>query len=115
VSIVAFDSAVKGGLIAQPPQVAMWGSQDSDNPTNTNSMDVSQSVVAVVPIDSSLESHRAGMARQSKKQDSLREFHSVPELKDYVSSSVLTYAALDSDMMAATWGLSGQGRFWLSL
>lgn len=76
----------------------MWGSQDGDNPAHSRSMDMSQSIAVVTLIDSSLESHRAGMPRQHKKQDSSREFHSVPELKDYVSVSVLTSEVLGSDM-----------------
>ena len=75
----------------------MWGSQESDIPINAGPMDVSQS--------------RAGL----KKQDSSREFHSVPELKDYVSISFPTSEVVNPDILAATWGLPGQGCFWLCL
>jgi hypothetical protein len=67
----------------------MWSSKDGYALTKTPSMDVSQPTSAVAPTQVSMENYRAGMPRPLKSHEGSREFHSVPELKDYVSLSNL--------------------------
>lgn len=72
--------------MSQPPKIAMWGSKDGDAVMNTRPMDDSQHKIAVTPVEEPVE---GGMPRPLRKQQGSREFHSVPELKDYVSLSHL--------------------------
>lgn len=75
--------------MSQPPKTAMWGSKNGDTPKDNHSMDESQHTIAVAPVEASVENYRGGMPRPLKKQQGSREFHTVPELKDYVSLSDL--------------------------
>lgn len=67
----------------------MLGSKDGDAVTNNRSVDESECTIAVMPVEESMENYQGGMPRPLKKQQGSREFHDVPELKDYVSLSHL--------------------------
>lgn len=86
--------------MSQAPKIAMRGSKDGDAVTNTRSMDESERTIAATPVENSVEAYQGDMPRPLKKQQGSREFHGVPELKDYVSlhNTVERHLeALDSD------------------
>lgn len=76
-------------LMSQPPKIALRGLKDGDTVTNGRSMDGSERTIAATPVEEAVESNQAGMLRPLKKQQGSKEFHGVPELKDYVSLSHL--------------------------
>ena len=75
--------------MSQPLKIAMRGSKDGDVVMNSRTMDESERTMAATPVEDSVENHQGGMPRPLKKQQGSREFHGVPELKDYVSFSRL--------------------------
>lgn len=71
--------------MSQPVKVAMRGSKDGDAVVNNRTVDESERTTAATPVEESMENYQGGMPRPLKKQQGSREFHGVPELKDYVS------------------------------
>lgn len=73
--------------MSQPVKIAMRGSKDGDAVLNNRTVDESERTIAATPVEKPAENLQGGMPRPLKKQQGSREFHGVPELKDYVSFS----------------------------
>lgn len=66
--------------MSQPSKIPNLGSKDGDACIDAHSMDESEHTTPVAPVD---------MPPLLRKHQGSREFHAVPELKDYVSGSYL--------------------------
>lgn len=73
--------------MSHPVKIAMRGLKDGDAAVNNRTVDESERTIAATPVEESAENYQGGMPRPLKKQQGSREFHGVPELKDYVSFS----------------------------